>query len=236
MKTILFILLLIISLPAAAQEYKTTNETDASVKELTEFHSVIYKIWHTAYPSKDYAMLREMVPEINSGAAKIYSAKLPGILRDKEKKWNETLEGFRYSVEEYNNAAAGENNEALLTSAEVLHTYYELLVRCIKPVLREVDDFHKTLYVVYHTHYPNKNYNRIKELTDEFITKATKVKEAKLPDRLKTRTDAYKSASNSLYHSTLALKEALYSNNSVLIDNAIEKLHSDYQRIEAVFE
>ena len=38
-----------------AQE--TSKEVSATVPALTEFHKVIYKIWHTAWPNKDYDML-----------------------------------------------------------------------------------------------------------------------------------------------------------------------------------
>ena len=235
MKKVIYFLFFL-SLPLFAQEYVADNEMSSSVKELSDFHEVIYKIWHTGYASKDYAVLREAVPEVNSGAEKIYNAELTGILRDKQKKWDETVAGFKNAVEGYDSAAAGDNDEALLTAAEVLHTYYELLVRCIKPVLPEMEDFHKTLYVVYHKYFPSKNYAAIKELSDEIISKAVKIKDAKLPSRLTAKGDSFKAASNNLYHSTLSLKEALYANNSVLIDSAVEKMHSDYQRLEAVFD
>jgi hypothetical protein len=236
LKKLYFLFVVIFSLSLFGQEQISENDLNPSIKELSDYHQVIYPIWHTAYPSKDYEMLRSMVDQVNTGAEKIYAAKLPGILRDKETKWKETLAGFKKSVEEYNSAVAGDNNEALLTAAEVLHTYYELMVRLIRPLIKELDDFHKTLYVVYHSHLPQKNYSRIKELTDEFILKATKVKEAKLPSRYDDRTDRFKSASNGLYYSCLALKEALYTDNSVLIENAVERLHSDYQKAEAVFD
>jgi hypothetical protein len=236
MKKIYILFVLLFSLSLYGQEQISDTDLNPSIKELTDFHQVIYPIWHTAYPSKDYEMLRSMVDEVNTGAERIYTAKLPGILRDKEKKWNETLAGFKKSVEEYNAAAAGDNNEALLTASEVLHTYYELMVRVIRPLIKELDDFHKTLYVVYHSYLPQKNYNRIKDLTDEFILKATKVKEAKLPSRYNDRTEKFKSASNGLYYSCLALKEALYTDNNVMIENAVERLHTDYQKAEAVFD
>jgi hypothetical protein len=229
----LFVFIIFLAFPLLGQDHN--EELESSVKELSDYHEVIYPMWHTAYPAKDYAMLREMVPAVNSGAEKIYEAELPGILRDKQKKWDESLARFKQAVEDYNTAAEGDNNEALLTAAEVLHTNYELMVRVIRPVLPEMDDFHKTLYVVYHKYYPDKNYTRIKELTDEIISKAGKVKEAKLPTRLQNKSESYEKAAGSLFHSTLALKEALYSNNPVLIDNAVEKMHTEYQQLESIF-
>ena len=53
------------------------DETKSEVPELTAFHEVIYPIWHTAYPEKDYQALRSYVPQIHELASKIYAAKLP---------------------------------------------------------------------------------------------------------------------------------------------------------------
>lgn len=86
------------------------------------------------------------MPDVNAGVEKIYAAKLPGILHDKEKEWNEGLDKLRASFKDYN-IASEENYEAgMLTSTEVLHSNYEMLVRIVKPVIKEVDEFHKVLY------------------------------------------------------------------------------------------
>ncbi len=89
------IIIFLISFQLFSQEDQHSSEIDSSVPELFEFHEVIYPIWHTAYPEKDYAMLKEMVPEVNSGAEKIYSAPLPGILRDKKEEWDKEVAKFR---------------------------------------------------------------------------------------------------------------------------------------------
>ena len=63
------------------------------------FHEIIYPIWHTAYPEKDIAALKGFVPEINKLAGKIFEAKLPGILRDKEAAWQAGLAEFKKSID-----------------------------------------------------------------------------------------------------------------------------------------
>ncbi|MGZ5454957.1 MAG: hypothetical protein ACXWHJ_12065, partial [Candidatus Aminicenantales bacterium] len=99
--TIAFVLLAAAAVPAMAQE------TESAVPELSAFHEVIYPIWHTAYPDKDIAMLKSLVPQVNELAGKVYAAKLPGILRDKQVKYDAGLAEFRASVEAYNAAAKG---------------------------------------------------------------------------------------------------------------------------------
>ena len=130
---------------AAAAVPALAQETESAVPELTAFHEVIYPIWHTAYPDKDIAMLKSLVPQVNELAAKVFAAQLPGILRDKQVKFDAGLAEFRMSVEAYNAAAKGTDDKAMLDAAEILHAKYEMLVRILRPVLKEMDDFHKVL-------------------------------------------------------------------------------------------
>ena len=66
----------------------TQEELTATVPELRELHEVIYPLWHNAYPEKDYALIKELLPQAESLTAKLDAAKLPGILRDKQEAWD----------------------------------------------------------------------------------------------------------------------------------------------------
>lgn len=136
---VLLLFIIFTSRGVNAQDSTMAHEISGSVPELEEFHNVIYEIWHNAYPNKDITLLKSYVNDVNSHAQKIYEAKLPGILRDKETKWNEGLEVLKKSVDEYNTAAAGTNDGQMLNAAEDLHAKFEMMVRIIKPVLKEVD-------------------------------------------------------------------------------------------------
>src|SRR4030043_1664345 len=138
------------------------KDTESTVPELIEFHDVIYQIWHNAYPAKDIETLKGFVKDIDAGFAKIEQAKLPGILRDKQDAWNKGLAEFKKAVEEYDNAAAGSDDQKLLDAAEELHARFELMIRIIRPIATEVDAYHRELYVVYHKYLPEKQYDQIK--------------------------------------------------------------------------
>jgi len=213
-----------------------TEETESSVKELSDFHEIIYPIWHTAYPEKDYAALREYVPEVNRLAKNVFNAKLPGILRDKKAKWDEGLEQMKKAVEDYNKAAAGENDQALLDAAEVLHAKFEMMVRLIQPVLKEVDEFHKVLYVVYHKYLPNKEFDNIKSVTDDFIQKAEAITNAELPKRLEAKTDEFSAAAKALLEAAKKLKSACMEEDGKAIEKSVEFLHTKYQDLEKIFD
>jgi hypothetical protein len=233
----LFISSLVISpCQSFAQDSSMAHEISGSVPELEEFHNVIYEIWHNAYPNKDYEALKSYVRNVNSYAEKIYEAKLPGILRDKEAKWKEGLTELKKAVDDYNSSAAGSDNEQLLNAAETLHAKFEMMVRVIKPVLKEVDDFHKVLYVVYHKYLPEKDYENIKSLSGELKSKAEAILNAKPNKKVESKLEEFKTAAGDLVTAAAQLDKTCRGNDNTAIENAIENMHTKYQKLEAVFD
>jgi len=227
---------LIAALVSASPRAPQAQETESTVPELTAFHEIIYPIWHTAYPEKDYAALRSYVPDVKRLAENIYSARLPGILHEKQAKWDQGLAELRKSVDAYLAAAAGMDDAALLGAAEVLHARYEMMVRTIRPVLREVDDFHKTLYVVYHKYLPGQDYAKITEASADMLNKAEAITKATLPKRLESRAQAFGAASQQLFEATKALAETAKSGQGEAIAAAVELVHTRYQALEKTFD
>lgn len=213
-----------------------TQDTVWRVPELDDFHDVMHPIWHTAYPDKDYDALKKYVDEVNQKAKAVYSAQLPGINREKQLKWNEGVMQFQSAVEDYNKYAAADDNEGLLKAAENLHTKYEMLVRIIRPVLKEIDEFHKVLYIVYHDYLPNKKYKMIVKVADDLVKKAKAITGAKLPARLESKKDAFNLAAAELLTSTRDLKKRVKTKNKISIDAAVENMHTKYQNLEGIFE
>ncbi|HMA54238.1 MAG TPA: hypothetical protein VKT17_07225 [Acidobacteriota bacterium] len=228
--TIVFVLLGLAAVPVLAQE------TSGSVPELAAFHEVIYPIWHTAYPEKDIAMLKSLVPQVNELAGKVFAAKLPGILRDKQAKYDAGLTEFRAAVESYNAAAKGSDDKAMLDAAELLHAKYEKLVRILQPVLKEMEEFHKVLYVVYHTDLPAKNWEAVRAAAPDLKAKAEAVTAAKLSTRLEAKAEAFAKASAELVKAATVLAGLGPKADGAAVEQAVQKLHSRYQDLEKIFD
>lgn len=241
MKKLFFILFFVSFLFMGKNSFSQIDSAEITwtVPELIKFHDVIYLIWHEAYPNKDISALKGYVPEIKTHIEQINSAKLPGIVREKENKWKEGLIDLNKSAEEYYSAAGGNDDKAMLDAAEKLHAKFEMMIRILKPVLKEIDEYHKILYIIYHKYFPDKNYTEISNVMDELILKAeaiTKADEEKLKKRLKEKFSNFQPVAKELYDNTAALKEVLKTNDSVQINNAVEKMHSSYQKLECVFD
>jgi hypothetical protein len=219
---------------AAAQDMK--SETSGEIPELSAFHEIIYPIWHTAFPFKDYAALRGFVPRINELAAKIDTVKLPAILHEKTAKWNEALAQFKAAVETYDKAAAGQDDATLLNAAEALHAKYEGMVRAIRPVLAEMDAFHQALYIVYHKYAPDKQYDKIRGASGDLLAKAEAVAKAQLPKSREAQAEVFKKAAAELVDAARALDAAGKNHDHEGMEKGVDVLHAKYQALEKLFE
>jgi len=231
-----FILLLCIN-TIYSQHEEHSSEINSSVKELYDFHEVIYPIWHTAYPNKDYILLKELLPKVNEGAKNIYDVNLPGILRDKEEAWNYELKLFSKAIDLYNITCLENNDSGMLNAAEQLHSSFEKLVRIIKPVTKEVDEFHKVLYMIYHHYSPENNTDELNKAVDDLYLRADELKNCVLPKWASDKEKDFFKAVDELHKSTKELKELKDSNvESQRIESAIDRVHKDYQELEALFD
>ncbi|HOW86771.1 MAG TPA: hypothetical protein P5119_10605 [Candidatus Aminicenantes bacterium] len=221
---------------AAAALTAAAQETESSVDELAAFHEVIYPIWHTAYPEKDIAMLKSLVPQVDELAAKIYAAKLPGILRDKQAKYDAGLAGLRQAVEAYDAAAKGSDDKAMLDAAEALHARYEMLVRIIRPVLKEMDEFHKVLYVVYHKDLPAKDWAAVRAAAPDLKVRAAAIPQAKLSTRLAAKAGAFAAAADQLVQAVDVLAGLDAKADGAAVERAVVKVHDRYQELEKIFD
>ncbi|MBN1632889.1 MAG: hypothetical protein JW917_01840 [Ignavibacteria bacterium] len=232
----LLILVLFICGDLQAQQEIDSCEINWRVQELSDFHEVIHEMWHEAYPSKDISKLKSFVPDIKVHIEKINNVSLPGILQDKVNKWKEALQLLNSTAEQYYAAAEGDGEQIMLDAAEELHSKYEMMVRTIAPLMKEVDLYHQVLYIIYHKYLPNKDYASISNVIDDLITRAEDIKTGKMSKRVESKKDEFLAVTDELIEATKALKETLSSDDTTLIDSAIDFMHTKYMKLEQLFD
>jgi hypothetical protein len=230
------ILIIALCLGPALCAQERPAEAVADVPALHVFHETIFKIWHQAWPKKDTATLRQLLPDVERGISEVASAKLPGILRDKKAAWDEGVRKLQAAGEEYKAAAAGKDDPRLLAAAEKLHGQFESLMRVTRPVLDELDDFHSSLYMLYHHYLPQYDIQKIRMSAAEMKQRMAALNAARLPERLKQKEDQFQGARKKLSDSVDALAAAVQTNAEQKIKDAVNVLHSNYQALEKVFE
>ncbi len=212
------------------------TETSANVPALNEFHKVIFRIWHTAWPNKDYDMLTALFPEIERGAAAVANAALPGILREKRVAWRNGVEKLQGIVKEYEAAVKTKQKQPLLGAAEKLHAQYEALVRVIRPPLKELEDFHAILYMIYHYYMPQNSLEDVRASVGQLQEKMAALNEAVPPSRFRVKEDSFTVARNQLDNAVAEFAAIVHSDEAEKIKAAVEEMHTRYKALAILFE
>jgi hypothetical protein len=238
LRSLLLSLPLVLAGPLAAQPENA--EITATVPALEEFHTVIFSLWHTAWPNRDTEMMAKLLPDVEKGAAAVVAATLPGILRDRKPAWDAGVEKLGEAVNAYRGAVEAGDREKLLTATEQLHRHYEGLVRVIRPVLKEIDAFHVVLYKLYHYYWPGENIPMIRASADSLAEKIAALDRAILPRRLEARSAQFSAARTELGAAVRSL-QALFiggydAPTSGDLRAAVTGVHNRYLALEKVFE
>ncbi|HEU4365539.1 MAG TPA: hypothetical protein VFT13_08765 [Candidatus Krumholzibacteria bacterium] len=163
------------------------EELAAEVPALDDLHDVVYQLWHDAYPEKNFALIRELLPRTDELTAKLDEAKLPGILRDKQAAWDEGKGQLKSALAALHAAAEGDDEEAMLKQTEAFHAAFEKLVRTIRPVVPALEDFHQALYPLYHYYAPDYDLAQIRAAAAAMKERVAPLAASKLSPRLAER-------------------------------------------------
>lgn len=219
----------------AVQKEVSEEELTASVPELRNLHEVVYPLWHSAFPDKDYDLIKELLPEAVSLSEKLDEAKLPGILRDKQEAWDQGKEKLKEALDGLINAVESNDQEGMLKQTEAFHAGFERLMRTIRPVIPELDAFHKEMYKLYHYSTPNYDLEIIRINVQAMQEKLIPLREAQLPERLAERQSEFETAIIELEAAVNKLAEIMKEDDKDMILEAVEKAHTAYQKTEHIF-
>ena len=214
----------------------TQEELTSAVPALDDLHSVIYSLWHEAYPNKDFKLMTELLPQVDSLLAKVNDVKLPGILRDRQTAWDNGKADLNASLQALHKAVEVNNQAEILQQVEAFHRNFEKLVRIIRPVLPELEAFHQELYKLYHYYTPNYELTQIRETVTAMQSKLPPLQQAALPKRLADRQDKFDSAVANLVVAVSQLADTIMKDDRKAIQKAVANTHDVYQTVEGIFD
>ncbi len=224
------------TVPAQAPESKSPDDLKSQVPALIAFHEVIFPLWHEAWPNKNVQMMKDLLPRVRLGVAEIRKAVLPGILRDRQPAWNDGVSALEEAAKRYETAAAGTEEKPLLDAVEELHSRFERLVRVVRPAMKELDAYHVALYRVYHEYTPARRTGLIRQGAEEMASRCKELLPAPVPRRLTDKEAAIRAEFSVLCAATEELREAAKGDDEAAIVAAVNKVHSQYQRVDKLFE
>jgi len=211
-------------------------DLDADIPALHNLHGVVYPLWHDAYPEKDYALIKELIPEADALTQRLDEAELPGILRDKKPEWEKAKENLKMSLQALHDAVDEDDQKAMLDQVEVFHAAFERLARIIRPVVPELDAFHREMYKLYHYYLPNYDLENIRLTVDAMQEKLLPLKAVQLPQRLAEKQEQFDAAVQELESFLGDLAKDVNTGDKNSIEESVEKVHTAYQKTETVFD
>jgi len=220
--------------PSGTQQ--TTGMSRPRFQGLAEFHEVLQPIWHMAYAEKDYQAIRDAVPAFKEKMELIQKAELPGFYREKKEDFEKKREALAKAVLDLEEKSKGTDNQALLKSTEDLHTAYEQLVRVFALRISELEGFHIVLYPLWHEALLDKDYKAIKASTPALQEKMDALMKVELPKESKQIATKFTEKRKALKTSVDDLVKACNGKDSKKIEEKLDKMHTAYQELDAVFE
>ena len=220
----------------SAGTQQTTGMSKPRLEGLKEFHEVLQPIWHMAYAEKDYQAIRDAVPAFKEKMELIQKAELPGFYREKKDDYEKKREALAKAVLDLEEKSKGTDNEALLKATGNLHTCYEQLVRVFAPRVKELESFHLVLYPLWHEALPSKDYKAIKASTPALQEKMDVLMKVELSDKSKEIAPKFTEKRKALKSSVDDLVRACSGKDNKKIEEKLDKMHTAYQKLDAVFE
>lgn len=211
------------------------EELKAAVPELIDLHDVVYPLWHSAYPEKDFALIKELLPQAEALTAKLDAAKLPGILRDKQEAWDQGKEFLRSALNNLKRAVQSDNKDEMLKQVEAFHAGFERLARTVFPVVDELEAFHQELYKLYHYYAPSYDLEGIRTAIRAMEDKLPPLKQVQLPGLLAEKQVEFNNSIQELESAVNELAEAVKKEIKKAILESVEKVHTVYQKTQSIF-
>jgi hypothetical protein len=97
------------------------------IRELDEFHLVLYPLWHQALPKKDYQAIKRAIPPLEKRLDDLMRAQLPQQFKGIEPQFLEKREALRLSVEDLADVCRQNKDEKIIDKLTVVHEAYRAL-------------------------------------------------------------------------------------------------------------
>ena len=230
------ITIILIMLIMALAQHDETQASKPEIPELQEMHHSIYPMWHKGYPEKDIKLLHSLYPDLSAQFEKLQNAAFPEEWPDRKMRWQQELNQMENTLKAYKSAIDKNNQEELLNAVRELHDNYEDLMMIVNPPIPEIDDFHKTLYHVYHDFLPIKDWVKIKESIGEFEKKMENIEKVILPKWMADQEEQFTLARQDLKKAVQELASLKNSEDNAKLEKAIEKVHEAYVKLAGACE
>lgn len=219
-----------------------TDESDSAAPDtanllraaMDDFHEALRPLWHESFAEEDFKTIREKAPLLQQKIMALIRVPAPADLSQNEEKLHTFLskrQELAFNVMEVNRAAKDGPDSSLTTAFERMHWTYEELEKFFAVQIEELDQFHETLYFLWHRALPERNYEAIKETAPVFKAEADSLMKVPLPSACKIKGEDFEKSKAALRDAVYGLAASCKEGSENDIDKSLRAVHDRFAEL-----
>ncbi len=221
------------SLTVTAEEKECTHGVDVSC--IQAFHEAMAPSCHKYMPEKDYATVRQHVPNMLAEAERIAGFKpdssYASVMADLEKK----RAVYMVAILSLKTAADGDDDAKLKDAFDTMHTAFAEMSGVLSMMPEEVEQFHSVLAKVWHDYLPAEDYEAIKAAIPDLKKHCAAMKAAEIHPAKQAVAKDYAASVEKIEKAIAAVEKVIDSKSSEEIADAVSLLHDGFHAVVVLF-
>jgi hypothetical protein len=219
--------------PAKTEEdTSSTKDTAGLLKQAIEdFHQVLMPLWHESFPKKDFQTIRDKAKELEQKLMALIRVPPSAELSRDEERLRDYLskrQELAFSVMELGRAAKDQPDSTLASAFESMHWSYEELAKFFAVDIEELDQFHETLYFLWHKALPERDYQAIKDTAPVLKTEVDSLMKIPVPSACKVKIEEFEGGKTALKDAVYMLVDACAKGSEDEIDAGLKAVHDRF--------
>ncbi len=226
-----------VSVAPAKTDSTAKDTTDHLTKAMEDFHSVLYPMWHEAYPKKDFKAIREQVPMFKQKLMALIVIPAPDNMEEEKRQdFLTKRQELAFYVDQYSKAAADTVDSTLAKAFEQMHWGYEELDKVFMVEIKQLDKFHETLYFLWHKALPAEDYKAVKNTVPVLKAEMDSLMAFQLPASCQHIKADFEAKRTALKDAVYQLADVCQKGTNKQIDDALTLMHERFMELNMVLK
>jgi hypothetical protein len=204
---------------------------------MDDFHAVLQPLWHESYPDEDFKTIREKAPLLQQKILALIRIPAPADLSGNEEKLHTFLskrQELAFFVMELNRAAKDGPDSTLASAFESMHWGYEELEKFFAVQIEELDQFHETLYFLWHRALPARDYETIRKTAPIIKAEMDSLMKVPVPAGCNIKGEEFEERKAALKDAVYGFAQVCEKGTEDDIDAALKALHDRYAELNSL--
>jgi hypothetical protein len=213
------------------------DTADLLRRAMDDFHAVLQPLWHESYPEEDLKTIREKAPLLQEKIMTLIRVPAPADLSPNEEKLHTFLskrQELAFYVMEFNRAAKDDPDSTLASAFETMHWGYEELEKFFAVQIEELDQFHETLYFLWHRALPARDYAEIRKTAPIIKAEMDSLMKVPVPAGCNIKGEEFEERKAALKDAVYGFAQTCEKGTEDDIDLALKALHDRYADLNSL--